>query len=319
MRDKRVINIVGNILMLLSLAFIVNRIIEYRIDFSSIFSIWPLIILAISIITYALVVIALANIFYVLLKLFGNREISKYNSILIYCKSNLYKYLPGNIFHYVGRNQIAINEGASHGAVIAATIAEILLLTLAAVITAITFAGQYAVSLLLDSFTIKVILILLILIVLVILAAIILYKVNSRVREWVIGNTNQINRIRFTIAIKFIMAYIINFILNGVMFIMVLYSIGGEISNNLIVPVIGMYTLSWIIGFVTPGVPAGLGIREVIMSAMLIGVVDPELVIIAVVLYRIVTIMGDVVAFIIAHQLRRILSCHHFLISSRFS
>jgi len=300
--DKRSINIIGNILMLLSLAFIVNRIIEYQIDFRNILSVRVSISVIISIIIYALVVLTLANIFYALIKLLSGNGISKNNAVFIYCKANLYKYLPGNVFHYIGRNQIAVHEDISHGTIAAATIAEMLFLTLAAVILVIVFAGQYAVKWSLDNFTNKEIIMILVFIVISSLAAIILYNFNLSVKEWVTRYTTQISHFRFAVFSKFVITYIITFILNGAMFIVVLYGIGGGLSKNLILPVIGMYAFSWIIGFVTPGAPAGLGIREAIMSALLIGMVEGDLVITAVVLYRIVTTLGDVTGFIIAHH-----------------
>ena len=288
--------------MLLSFAFIVNRIIAYGVNFNRIVSFPTLIISVVSVVIYAILVIALATIFYFLLKIFSSADISPKDSIFIYCKSNLYKYLPGNIFHYIGRNQIALDNEISHGGPISATIAEMLILTIAALITAIIFAGQRAIKWCLDNYTAHQVIIFVSLIVLALVTGVILYSVISK-RKLAVGKIKPANRIRFTAAINFVLMYIIFFILNGLMFIALLRSIGGELINALIFPVIGMYTLSWMIGFITPGAPAGLGIREAIMSALLSGVVEAEVVISAVVVWRVITILGDVVAYIIVHQL----------------
>jgi len=288
--------------MLLSFAFIVNRIIEYGVNLNRIVSFPTLIVSIVSIVIYAILVIALATIYYFLLKIFSSADISPKDNIFIYCKSNLYKYLPGNVFHYIGRNQIALDNEVSHGGPIAATIAEMLLLTIAALITAIIFAGQRAIKWSLDNYTAHQVIIVVVLIVMVLLVGVSLFSVISK-RKIAVGKIKPANRIRFTAAIKFVVMYIVFFILNGLMFIVLLRSIGGELSNSLILPVIGMYTLSWMIGFITPGAPAGLGIREAIMSALLFGVVEAEVVISAVVVYRIITILGDIVAYIIVHQL----------------
>lgn len=285
--------------MLLSFAFIVNRIIEYGVNFNRIVSFPTLIISVVSVVIYAILVIALATIFYFLLKIFSSADISHKDSIFIYCKSNLYKYLPGNIFHYIGRNQIALDNEISHGGPVAATITEMLLLTIAALITAIIFAGQHAIRWSRDNHEVVIFIVLT---VLVLVAGIIIYSVISK-RKMAVGNMKPANSIRFTAAIKFLVMYMIYFILNGEMFIILIHSLGGELSNSLILPVIGMYTLSWMIGFIIPGAPAGLGIREAIMSALLFGVVEAEVVISAVVVYRIITILGDIVAYIIVHQL----------------
>ncbi len=298
------IKIVGNILMVLSFMFIVNRIMEYGVNLSKVVNLSTLIISIISVFIYAILVIALAIIFYLLLKVFNSNDISAKGSIFIYCKSNLYKYLPGNVFHYIGRNQIAIDSETSHSGPVAATIAELLLLTVAALITTIVFAGQHAVKWSADNYSSPEIIIYSVLVVSVLLGAVILYSVIWK-RRLTAGNIKPANSIQFTAAVKYLMMYVIYFVINGVMFIMLLHSIGGELSNDLFSPVIGMYTLSWMIGFVTPGAPAGLGIREAIMSALLIGIVEAESVISAVVVYRIITILGDVFAFIIVQRLSR--------------
>src|SRR3546814_8886443 len=38
---------------------------------------------------------------------------------------------------------------------------------------------------------------------------------------------------------------------------------------------IGAFTTSWIAGFVVPGAPAGLGVREVVLTAWLAGALPP--------------------------------------------
>lgn len=311
------IKIAGNILMVLSFVFIVNRIMEYGVNFSKVVTISTLIISIVSVFFYAILVVALAIIFYLLLKIFSSDNISPQGSIFIYCKSNLYKYLPGNVFHYIGRNQIAVDNETSHSGPVAATIAEMLLLTIAALITAIVFAGQHAVKWSVDNYSAHQIIIYFVLMFLVLLGVVILYSVISK-RKLTAGNIKPANSIQFTVAIRYLMMYVIYFVINGVMFIMLLHSVGGELSNDLFFPVIGMYTLSWMIGFITPGVPAGLGIREAIMSALLIGLVEAEFVISAVVIYRIITILGDVVAFIIVHQISRNGICQKFIPSRIF-
>lgn len=59
----------------------------------------------------------------------------------------------------------------------------------------------------------------------------------------------------------------------------------------------GAFACSWILGFVAPGAPAGLGIREVMLSAWLSGVLRPAEVVLLVVALRIATTLGDLVNF----------------------
>jgi hypothetical protein len=69
----------------------------------------------------------------------------------------------------------------------------------------------------------------------------------------------------------------------------------------------GAFAGSWILGFIAPGAPAGLGIREAILSAWLSGAMPAEQVVLLVVALRIATTLGDLLNFALgsAFMLRR--------------
>lgn len=60
---------------------------------------------------------------------------------------------------------------------------------------------------------------------------------------------------------------------------------------------VGAFASSWILGFIAPGAPAGLGIREALLSAWLSGVMAPIDVVLLVVTLRIATTLGDLLNF----------------------
>lgn len=60
---------------------------------------------------------------------------------------------------------------------------------------------------------------------------------------------------------------------------------------------VGAFASSWILGFIAPGAPAGLGIREALLSAWLSGVLAPADVVLLVVMLRIATTLGDLLNF----------------------
>jgi|SRR5690242_6994353 len=60
---------------------------------------------------------------------------------------------------------------------------------------------------------------------------------------------------------------------------------------------VGAFASSWILGFVAPGAPAGLGIREAMLSAWLSGVLAPAEVVLLVITLRIATTLGDLLNF----------------------
>lgn len=62
----------------------------------------------------------------------------------------------------------------------------------------------------------------------------------------------------------------------------------------------GAFVLAWLAGLVTPGAPAGLGVRELVLVFLLKGLVSESELLLAVVLGRVVTVVGDLLFFLIA-------------------
>jgi len=63
--------------------------------------------------------------------------------------------------------------------------------------------------------------------------------------------------------------------------------------------IIGLYLLAWLAGFLAPGAPSGLGIREAVMMMFLTGLVYDDILLAALIIHRVVTMVGDVFAYFI--------------------
>lgn len=64
-----------------------------------------------------------------------------------------------------------------------------------------------------------------------------------------------------------------------------------------IVSLIGIYATAWLIGFLVPGAPAGLGVREALLVLGLSPLVGADAATAATALFRVVTVAGDGIAF----------------------
>jgi len=299
---KNKVNYLGTAVMILSLAFLIYKVYQYGIDLKMISN--PINIFVLSLFSLASGAMCLfySKIFQNILSFFIT-DLPKTEITYIYCKANLYKYLPGNFMHYIGRNQIAIEYNLSHSKVIASTLIETVFIIISGVVIFLAFSGRLVLNwILLNTYPgNKYLLFGLTLILIVFVTMLWQKKIKLRLKEYVQILVANRKSVAFDMFI-----YSGVFIINGLMFIGVMKCSGITININIALPIIGLYCFSWIIGFITPGAPAGLGIREVVMSAMLFGAVEKELVISAVVLYRIVTIFGDFIGFIIAFLLKRI-------------
>ena len=69
--------------------------------------------------------------------------------------------------------------------------------------------------------------------------------------------------------------------------------------------VIGAFLLSWMVGFIVPGAPGGIGIREAVITFLLSKSVSQESVVVSIVIYRFITTIGDLIGFMIAILLEK--------------
>lgn len=60
---------------------------------------------------------------------------------------------------------------------------------------------------------------------------------------------------------------------------------------------VGVLALSWLVGFAAPGAPAGLGIREGVMAALLVPALEGTRALEIIVAFRVATTLGDLLAF----------------------
>ncbi len=88
-------------------------------------------------------------------------------------------------------------------------------------------------------------------------------------------------------------------LVSGLIFLALLAMVSGSGGDlwGLWLPVVGAYVVAWLAGLLTPGAPAGLGVRELVVLLLLGGsFAQPDL-LLAVMLGRLVTVLGDVLFF----------------------
>ena len=65
--------------------------------------------------------------------------------------------------------------------------------------------------------------------------------------------------------------------------------------------IIGGFILSWLVGYITPGAPGGIGVRELVLTLLFTDsvFVSSDTITMASALYRGISILGDLLAFLI--------------------
>lgn len=116
-----------------------------------------------------------------------------------------------------------------------------------------------------------------------------------------------------------LLCYIILIIFNSCLYLAIIILIfRTPINFTTGLNIIGIFTFAWIIGFITPGVSGGIGIRESMMI-IVAGQVLPESVIItSMILFRILSIGADFFAYILIACMRKINFIRNIYVEKKF-
>jgi uncharacterized membrane protein YbhN (UPF0104 family) len=278
-----VLNLLGSGLAIIGVIFVVARLQSYwqkaHIGFLP-FSSW--ILIAVMAISYGMINLLLAVAWKDILRHFGI-SVKKKWAIKTYGISQLAKYIPGNIFHIAGRQAIAMAAGYPSKRVLKSNVYELVLIAL---------AGSTSIFLIIP----------LILPTVSQFAGIILTALSIIVTFIVIKIffSKQLSY-AFLLQLLFLStsAIIFTFILTEISF-------KDPIQPSHYIYIFGTYTIAWLAGLVTPGAPAGVGIRELVIVFFLQSIIPESELLIAVVLGRFVTVIGDVIFYFYAHTLSNI-------------
>ena len=218
-------------------------------------------------------------------KLDGKNEINNV-LIFIFIRSQLYKYIPGNIFHYANRQLIASKHDFSNSALLKSNILEAVNNLIAAFISSVflydVFISQYVFINTIKYFSL-----------IVFLSSSLLFYMFYR------------NKI-FSICLKSLPYYFIYFLGLGIMcFILVNYILELNISFFYC---LSLYSIAWIAGYIIPGAPGGIGVRESIFIIMSSKVINPPQALLIITILRLTTTFGELVGYYLSNKK---ISSHH--------
>ncbi|WP_019851336.1 hypothetical protein [Desulfitobacterium sp. PCE1] len=236
-----------------------------------------------------------------IISIFSNERIPHTTIIYIFSKSNILKYIPGNIFQYIGRNQLAFETNVKHTDLAFATIFDVGLLVLSSFLVSIFFLGEDAIHYIIQNGRISYWVILLSILI-SIAFTLIAYRYREKVIESLrkyVGIINLKNFLKILFCITYYLIYLMFFV--GIYLIILVFILKQEISFQLYLDLIGAFNLSWVIGFIAPGAPGGIGVREAVMTLIAGGLISSEVIIISMVIFRFINLLADLGAFLIAY------------------
>jgi uncharacterized membrane protein YbhN (UPF0104 family) len=197
-----------------------------------------------------------------------------------YTETQIAKYMPGNVMHFVSRHIYLKHLGIAHRVIVFATMIELgsqVIAAITAICIVLPFANltsfpqwEQQASVFSPMAAGSVLLLAVVGLMLCVKG----HLLPTVMLVWARG----------TIFMLF----------HGVIFQTILFAISGELVF-LVVPVA---ILAWLIGFVTPGAPGGMGVREAVLVALLSKAIGNEDVLIAALLFRVVTTVGDLALYV---------------------
>lgn len=198
-------------------------------------------------------------------------------ALKVYGVSQLAKYLPGNIFHLAGRQAMGMAAGVPGWSLAKSAVWELGLISFTG-----GMFGLLALPLLFPIVAVP--------------AAVGVFAVGAGLIAV------ALSRFSGAPSAWALCSYLAFLSVSGGLFAGLLDLVSDtSVSGNLSwLPLIGAFVIAWLVGLVTPGAPAGVGVRELVLLFLLKGVVVEADLVFAVILGRLVTVLGDVMFFIVA-------------------
>jgi hypothetical protein len=310
MSITKLIRFFGTAAALLALVWFVNQVVRSAADFPS-FDFRELMYIISFTFIYAVPALLAGIVWCYLMRVVGESQARPLEAMSINCLSQAGKYLPGNVAHYFGRILLARQAGWGGTNTLYTIFIETLWSVAVAALLALVAVIYAQEQLFLGMDGVPRWQVLAVLALFAVLAPALGHRVFALAAElWarhkgISASSLQAPPIRaFWIVIS---AYIFSYLVMGWVLSLIASQVFG-VSPGPVVLFAGIYAVAWVTGFVTPGAPAGLGIREVILVAALTPLYDTNIATGIAAALRVVTILGDCLVVIIGLGLKQFIS-----------
>jgi len=304
---KKYIKIIGNIITVIAIIFVVKKLFENDIDYSILFNKENILPVIICTIILTSIVILNCISWKKLVHIISEISIPFKEAVTVYTKSNILKYLPGNVFQYVGRNELAINLGIRHTDVASATVLDVVMMVAASFLISLILLKGAILDIFLtykDTFVIVAGVVIVIAIAVIIVVSLCF---KDKFKAFLLRFLNVFKKKNIMATISCMLYYISVTLISSLLYMLVLgLVLKQNINMDLFMNICGAYTLSWLIGFITPGAPAGIGIKEAVMLAVTNGLLSQNVIVLSLLVLRILTIFGDILGFAIVQLIVKI-------------
>lgn len=227
-------------------------------------------------------------IWYIILRVFG-QQISYPRSFSIAIIANFAKYIPGLVWQYLGRVELAKRVGLPRPITITSLVYEVFAYIIAGLIWAILYFGAGAIWVALAA---------------LLLAILLLPRVVDLLRKRV-SRLSSIPRVTlpWNSLVIVIFVTMLEFFSSGLALWLILLSLGQPGLNPF--QLTSIYAVSWMIGYLTLIAPGGLGVADASLAGLLSPFIGIGLGSLVAVIIRLITFGNEVVLGLLTLKLWR--------------
>lgn len=295
---KKALNYFGNILVILSIIFLFDKL---KNNFNQIPDIlWGFqaaLILIVAVLFSAFAVAINSYVWFLILRN-GNNPITLREAYIIVGQSQMGKYLPGNVFQYFGRLALGRKYGLSTKAIVLSTGLEIIIAVISGVF--VGFGGLLLDKKILEQLPFSHFSMHLIFIAFACFILGVFIIANKQTRNWIFEHRSYLRLDRLAICI---MLYCSVYCFFGIITPLILNFTWGVSTEVHWYQFAWAFALAWTLGFILPGAPGGLGIRELVLVSLFARDLGDGIAVGVFFILRVVTTSGDFVAFLLASWL----------------
>lgn len=224
-----------------------------------------------------------------------NQSVPCSEFIQVYLKTNMAKYLPGNVWHYYGRIVAAKNANIPAGAATLSVLLEPLLMVAAALIMIVVFGSQFTAA-----YTTLSLQILQFLSLAVVLCAVhprflnpaIRFVYKLKVKRSAVNTQPSIPFKVKRYPLRPLLGELGFLGLRGTGFILTVFAL-TPLNLSQLPLLLGAFSFAWLLGLVVPGAPGGLGVFEATAIALLQHRFPAAVIISAIASYRLISIIAE--------------------------
>lgn len=214
------------------------------------------------------------------------------------------KYIPGNVGQHIGRIVLAKRSGIDSARTITSILLETLLLVVAACVCSLAALELLpSISMMYGKSVQKSFAVLGVALLVCAFIGIVAPWSRRRLRHATEKFKTLITKRGIWLSARTLAVHVMSFVLGAASLTFIVFAMGSGAQPPHL-SLFGIYAIAWLIGFVVPGAPAGLGIREALLVFGLTPLYGAEVAATSTALFRLVTVLGDGVALLLGLTLR---------------